>query len=202
MLSKKYYISNIKLSLKIDPIDLDKIQSECDASKYPNFIKAKRYQNYISIDLKKPNKGYFNYVIWKKSRKPLISPKKQHVNITSVKDHIQVCDSFRALESLLKDLKFNENNPALGYTCDTYTAHINENLKHRINLDKFFDLNKNNHFMDIQVNLEKSAFIKVVLNNVKFVIFHTGSINIFSPSTSLIDENLDYILDKCRESKW
>ena len=56
--------------------------------------------------------------------------------------------------------------------------------------------------MDIEVNLEKSAFVKVGLNNVKFVIFYTGSINIFSPSTCLIDENLDYILDKCRESKW
>ena len=57
MLSKKYYISNIKLSLKIDPIDLEKIESECDVSKHPNLIKAKRYQNYISINLKNPTKG-------------------------------------------------------------------------------------------------------------------------------------------------
>ena len=99
-------------------------------------------------------------------------------------------------------MKFNENNPALGYKCDTYTAHIHEKLKHRINLDKFLDLNKNDNLMDIQINLERSAFIKVILNNVKFVIFHTGSINIFSPSPCLIDDNLDYILDRCKESKW
>ena len=49
MLSKKYWISNIKLSLKIDPIDLDKIENECDPIKHSNFIKAKRYHNYISI---------------------------------------------------------------------------------------------------------------------------------------------------------
>ena len=126
---KKYYISNIKLSLKIDPIDLEKIENECDPSKHPNLIKAKRYQNYISINLKKPNKGYFNYVIWEKSRNSLITPTKQHVNITSVKNHIQFCDSFRALENLLQDLKFNENNPTLGYKCNTYIAHIHENLE-------------------------------------------------------------------------
>ena len=55
MLSKKYWISNIKLSLKIDPIDLDKIENECDPIKHSNFIKAKRYHNYISINLRKPN---------------------------------------------------------------------------------------------------------------------------------------------------
>ena len=53
MLSKKYSISNIKLSLKIDPIDLDKIEKECFPSKHPNILKSKRYPNYISIDLKK-----------------------------------------------------------------------------------------------------------------------------------------------------
>ena len=60
MLSKKYSISNIKLSLKIDPIDLDKIEKECFPSKHPNILKSERYPNYISIDLKKPNKGYYN----------------------------------------------------------------------------------------------------------------------------------------------
>ena len=111
-------------------------------------------------------------------------------------------DSFRALENLLQDLSFNENNPALGYKCDTYTAHIFENLKHKVNVDKFLDLNKNNSLMDIKINLERSAFIKVILNTVKFIIFHTRSINIFSSSPCLIDENLDYILDKCQELKW
>ena len=56
--------------------------------------------------------------------------------------------------------------------------------------------------MEIEANSERNAFIKVNINTVKFVIFHTGSINIFSQSTNLIDENLDYILDRCRESRW
>ena len=168
MLSKMYWITNIKLSLKVDPIDLEKIENECDPSKHPNFIKAKRYQNYISINLKKPNKGYFNYVIWKKSRNSLKTPQKQHVNITSVKNHIQVWDSFHSLENLLQDLRFNENNHVLGYKCDTYTAHIHKNLKHKINLDKFLDINKNNSLVDIEINLERSGFIKVILNTVKF----------------------------------
>ena len=202
MLSKKYWISNIKLSLKIDPIDLDKIENECDPIKHSNFIKAKRYHNYISINLRKRDRGYFNYVIWKKSKNSFKDLPKQHVNITSVRNRIQVCDSFSALENLLRDLKFNENNPVLGYNCDTYTAHIYKKFKHKINLDKFLNLNKNNSLMNIEINLERSAFIKVIINNVKFVIFHTGSINIFSPSPCLIDDNLDYILDRCRESKW
>ena len=147
-------------------------------------------------------KGYSNYVIWKKSRNFFKTSPRQHVNITSIQNHIQVSDSFSALENLLHDLRFNENNLALGYKSDTYTAHIYENLKHKVNLDKFLDLNKNNSFMDIEINLERSAFIKVILNTVKFVISHTGSINIFSPSPFLIDENLNYILGKCQESKW
>ena len=49
MLSKKYYISNIKLSLKIAPIDLEKIENQCDPSKHPNFIKAKRYQTILAL---------------------------------------------------------------------------------------------------------------------------------------------------------
>ena len=202
MLSKKYSISNIKLSLKIDPIDLDKIEKECFPSKHPNILKSERYPNYISIDLKKPNKGKYNYVIWKKSRNSLKSLGKQHVNITSVKNKDQVYDSFHALQNLLQEFKFSENNPVLSYNCDTYTAHLDKSLKEKINLDKFLDLNKNNSLMEIEANSERTAFIEVNINTVKFVIFHTGSINIFSRSTNLIDENLDYILDRCRESRW
>ena len=72
MLSKKCYISNIELSLKIAPINLVKTEKGCDPTKHPTFIKGKRYPNY----LKKPHKGYCNYVIWKKSRNSLKTPPK------------------------------------------------------------------------------------------------------------------------------
>ena len=112
MRSKKYYISNIKLSLKINPIELDKIKNQCDQIKHHYLLKAKRYSNFISISLQKPKcDPNFSYVIWKKSNKSqsqLQKAQMQHVNITAIKNKYQIFDSFHLLQNLLENFKFNE----------------------------------------------------------------------------------------------
>ena len=82
---QKYYIANIKFSLKIAPIELENIDNEFDPTNHPDFIKVKRYPNFISIYLKNQYDSYFNYVIWKKSKK--LHTSSQHYPKTTCKHH-------------------------------------------------------------------------------------------------------------------
>ena len=56
--------------------------------------------------------------------------------------------------------------------------------------------------MHIKTNGERRPSIKFILNTVIFIIFHTGSINIFTRDPDLIEKKLDYIIEKCKESEW
>ena len=142
-----------------------------------------KYSNYICFVIyrkrkrsrKKPlEKDYFSYSIWKKaeSLKNCDSIANQsdriHCNITKVEEG-EINKAIRKLQKLLEIPIIKTK-----YQIDNITATIK--VGHKINLKKFE--RQNRYIEDIDYNPETFPGLKITKNNLTYVLFTSGSINI------------------------
>ena len=135
-----------------------------------------KYSNYICFVIERKRKrqrkhplkkDYFSYSIWKNS---LVDQSDTiHCNITKVEDEGEIHKAIRKLQKLLEIPVIKTK-----YQIDNITATIK--VGHKINLKKFE--RQNRYIEDIDYNPETFPGLKITKNNLTYVLFTSGSINI------------------------
>ena len=179
-MSNDLFLSNFKISTKLESISLHHIEELClnkdiAYKKFSNFICFKIYRRKKRCR-KDPKKfEHFSYSIWKKAEclknNASISSHndKNHCNISKVEEKKEIGKSFRKLQRFLKiPLKKPD------YSIDNITATIKTG--HKINLKKFEKINR--YKENITYNPESFPGLVVRKNKLTYIIFTSGSINI------------------------
>ena len=178
-MSDGLFLSNFKLSTKLESISLHHIEELClnkdiPYKKFSNFICFKIYRK-RKRSRKYPKKfDHFTYTIWKKAeclrKKDSISiyDDKNHCNITKVEEN-EIDKSLRKLKRFLRiPLK------KTSYNIDNITATIKTGYK--IDLRKFEETNR--YKEKITYNPESFPGLVITKNKLTYVVFTSGSINI------------------------
>ena len=178
-MSDGLFLSNFKLSTKLESISLRHIEELClnkdiPYKKFSNFICFRIYRK-RKKSRKNPKKfDHFTYTIWKKAEclrnKDTISIRdgKNHCNITKVEEN-EIDKSLRKLKRFLRiPLK------KTSYNIDNITATINTGYK--IDLRKFEETNRYRE----KITYQPESFPGLVIKKDKltYVAFTSGSINI------------------------
>ena len=172
-------LSNFKISTKLKSLTLNSIEQLCLNKDIPH----KRFSNFICFNIKRkrkrlkknPNqKDYFAYSIWKKAEclknnDPVDERcETLQCNITKIrKNEIPKC--LRKLQRFL-EIPIEKTK----YEIDNITATIHTGFK--INLRKFEKQNR--YIEDIFYNPEAFPGLVIRKNNLTYVVFTSGSINI------------------------
>ena len=194
-------LSNFKISTKLKSLTLNYIEQLClnkdiYHKRFPNFIcfiierKRKKFK-------KNPNlPSYFTYSIWKKAEclrnnnqvdKKNFKRKKNtlHCNISKIEKK-EIPKSLRKLQRFLGIPIVKQK-----YQIDNITATIRTGFK--INLRKFEKQNR--HKEDIYYNPEKFPGLRIRKNNLSYVVFNSGSINIVGgKSKKQISKGIPWII--------
>ena len=174
-MSDGLFLSNFKLSTKLESISIHHIEQLClnkdiEHKKFSNFICFKIYRK-RKIDRKDPTKkDHFSYSIWKKAE--VFRDKNSndndsnecHCNISKVEEN----DIAKSIRKLLRFLTKTD------YNIDNITATIKTG--HKINLRKFAKIDR--YKEDISYNPESFPGLTIRKNKLTYTIFTTGSINI------------------------
>ena len=154
-----------------------------------------KYSNYICFVIERKRKrqrkhpekkDYFSYSIWKNSL--VDSSDTIHVNITKVEDKGEIHKAIRKLQKLLEIPVIKTK-----YQVDNITATIK--VGHTINLKKFE--RQNRYIKDIDYNPETFPGLKISNNNLTYVLFTSGSINIVGgKSKKQVFEGIPWIKSK------
>ena len=185
-----FKISNVKISVKIRPVSLEKIEILCSES---NFVYKKK-QNFICFKVL-DEESDFVYTIFKKSnclkkRESVDSSEDsnlQHCNVTKIKQQKEIELS---LSRLLKFLEYPHEK--LSYTIDNITAH--GKLKYKINLRKLMLENSDTNI--ISYNPEKFPGLRLKRSKLTYMIFTSGSYTILGgKSEDQIKSDIPWISD-------
>ena len=179
-MSDGLFLSNFKLSIKLESISIRHIQQLClnkdiEHKKYSNFIcfKIKRRYKKCRKDPTKPD--HFSYSIWKKAEvfrnknSNTTHSNKSHCNISKVEEN-EIAKSIRKMLRLL-EIPLTKTD----YKIDNITATIKTG--HKINLRKFAKT-ADHYKEDISYNPESFPGLTIRKNKLTYTIFTTGSINI------------------------
>ena len=174
-MSDGLFLSNFKLSIKLESISIRHIEQLClnkdiKHKKYSNFICFKIYRRYKRCRKDPTKPDHFSYSIWKKAE--VIKDKnsnathsnESHCNISKVEEN-EIAKSIRKLLRFLTKTDYN---------IDNITATIKTG--HKINLRKFAKIDR--YKEDISYNPESFPGLTIRKNKLTYTIFTTGSINI------------------------
>ena len=183
-MSDGLFLSNFKLSTKLESISLRHIEQLClnrdiDYNKFTNFICFKIYRRRKRCR-KDPKKfDHFSYSIWKKAEvfrnknSNVIHNNKSHCNISKVEEK-EIAKSIRKLLRFL-EIPLTKTD----YNIDNITATIK--IGYKINLRKFEEINR--YKENISYNPESFPGLMVRKNGLTYIIFTSGSINIVGGKT-------------------
>jgi hypothetical protein len=178
-MSNDLFISNLKLSTKVNPMTIDELEQLC----LNKDILYDKFDNFICFNIKRkktrsiknPEKlDHFAYSIWKKAEclknnkwNPAFN-NKSHCNISKVKEN-EIGKCLRKLKRFL-----DISTEKIKYKIDNITATIKTD--HKINLKKF---EKQNRYKEnISYNPERFPGLVIKKNNLTYIVFTSGSINI------------------------
>ena len=179
IMSNDLFISNLKLSTKVNPMTIDELEQLC----LNKDILYDKFDNFICFNIKRkktrsiknPEKlDHFAYSIWKKAEclknnkwNPAFN-NKSHCNISKVKEN-EIGKCLRKLKRFL-----DISTEKIKYKIDNITATIKTD--HKINLKKF---EKQNRYKEnISYNPERFPGLVIKKNNLTYIVFTSGSINI------------------------
>lgn len=178
-MSNDLFLSNFKLSTKVNPMTINEIEQLCLNKdilyvKFDNFICFNIYRR-KKRSIKNPEKfDHFAYSIWKKAEclknnksNPALN-NKSHCNISKVQEN----EIGKCLRKLKRFLDISKEK--IKYKIDNITATIKTD--HKINLKKFEK--KNRYKENISYNPESFPGLVVRKNNLTYIAFTSGSINI------------------------
>ena len=198
-MSSTVNFSNFKLSIYLNAITLKKLEElflnkDIFYEKYSNYICFIIYRKRKRSRKNPLKKDYFSYSIWKKAEclKNCGSIANQsdtiHCNITKVGEKGEINKAIRKLQKLLEIPVIKTK-----YQIDNITATIK--VGHKINLKKFEQQNR--YIEDIDYNPETFPGLKITKNNLTYVLFTSGSINIVGgKSKKQIWEGIPWIKSK------
>ena len=154
-----YQITNIKVSLKINPLCLSSVQKELESQNIPFTI----YTNFIVV------RKIFTYIIFKTGKQ-----KNNHINITKINSEPVIKTAIEILQTILKNIVIQKQ------TVDNITASVNLykpiTLSHIPNIYRNIDCT-------ISYNPEKFPGLFIKVKNGTIIIFHTGKCIIIGAKT-------------------
>ena len=178
-MSDGLFLSNFKLSIKLESISIHRIEQLClnkdiKHKKYSNFICFKIYRRYKRCRKDPTKPDHFSYSIWKKAEvfrdknSNDIDSNECHCNISKVEEN-EIAKSIRKLLRFL-EIPLTKTD----YNIDNITATIKTG--HKINLRKFEEINR----YEENINYNPEAFPGLVIrkDSLTYIIFTSGSINI------------------------
>ena len=178
IMSNDLFISNLKLSTKVNPMTIDEVEQLC----LNKDILYRKFDNFICFNIKREKRSiknpeeldHFAYSIWKKAeclKNNTSNPdfnNKSHCNISKVKEN-EIGECLRTLKRFL-----DISTEKIKYKIDNITATIKTD--HKINLKKF---EKQNRYKEnISYNPESFPGLVIRKNNLTYIEFTSGSINI------------------------
>ena len=181
-------ISNIKISIKIKTISPHVLKNLCEEHN----IEYKNCGNFIIFKLSDKNEQFtYTYTIFTPASE---TQEKVHTNICGLKEgHVE-----KAVYRLQVFLNYPHEN--ISYQVDTVTATIRQ--QHKVNLRKFLKRNLSDSDNEIKFNPESFPALYCKRAKITYSIFSSGCINILgAKSKKAIESEIDYILEKCLESK-
>jgi hypothetical protein len=202
-MSNGLLLSNFKLSTKVNPMTINEIEQLCLNKdilyeKFNNFICFNIYRR-KKISIKKPEEfDHFAYSIWKKAEclknnksNPALN-NKSHCNISKVEEN-EIGKCLRKLKRFL-----NISTEKIKYKIDNITATIKTD--HKINLKKF---EKQNRYKEkISYNPESFPGLMIRKNNLTYIVFTSGSINIVGgKSRKQILKGIPWIKSMCKYAR-
>ena len=181
-------ISNIKISTKIKAIKAHALKNLCEK----NNVEYKNCGNFIIFQLSdENNQSTYTYTIFMPASE---NQEKVHTNICGLKEG----DAENAIYTLQVFLNYPHEN--ISYDVDTVTATVKQ--KHKVNLRKFLKRNLSDSDNEIKFNPESFPALYCKRAKITYSIFSSGVINILgAKSKKAIESDIDYILEKCLESK-
>lgn len=154
-----YQITNIKVSLKINPLCLSSVQKELESQNIPFTI----YTNFIVV------RKIFTYIIFKTGKQ-----KNNHINITKINSELAIKTAIEILQTILTNIVIQKQ------TVDNITASVNLHksilLTHIPNIYRRIDCT-------ISYNPEKFPGLFIKVKNGTIIIFHTGKCIIIGAKT-------------------
>ena len=177
-MSNNLFISNIKLSTKLNSITIDEVEQLC----LNKDILYHKFDNFICFNIKREKRSiknpeefdHFAYSIWKKAEclknntsNPAFN-NKSHCNISKVKEN-EIGECLRKLKWFL-----DISTEKIKYKIDNITATIKTD--HKINLKKFAKQNQDEE--NISYNPESFPGLVIKKNGLTYIVFTSGSINI------------------------
>lgn len=157
--SMVYQITNIKVSLKINPLCLSSVQKELKSQNIP----FSTYTNFIVV------RKIFTYIIFKTG-----TQKNNHVNITKINSESAIITAIEILQTLLTNVVIQKQ------TVDNITA--STNLHKPILLTHLPNIYRNIDCI-ISYNPEKFPGLFIKVKNGTIIIFHTGKCIIIGAKT-------------------
>ena len=181
-------ISNIKIGIKIKAIKSHVLKNLCEKHN----VKYKNCGNFIIFQLSdENNQSTYTYTIFTPASD---SQEKVHTNICGLKEE----GIKNAIYRLQVFLNYPHEN--ISYDVDTVTATVKQ--KHKVNLRKFLKRNLSDLDNKIKFNPESFPALYCKRAKITYSIFSSGCINILgAKSKKAIESEIDYILEKCLESK-